>query len=233
MELTKMQENFFKDSKVRDEKGNLQICYHGTNSDFDTFTKISKGSGYWFSEDNEYALEHGKNLMEVYLNLKNPLDMTTIEGDNLLPKLLHECFEKETFEHLNEDTGVFSYKFRDFLKEKGYDGMIWDHNEKNTYVAFTSNQIKAVDNLYPTLAPNFKDNLTTLVHDFGEFPQGERIKIASALQEYQKVLSKEEFDRLLNVVAKDPDKSVREAVAKQGITKGLENDPSPNVREIV
>lgn len=93
--LTKEQQVFFKDSKVRDEQGRLLAVYHGTNADFTIFDSQQKGKnqlsylGYWFAEDKSVANEFaGKviegffentiektdtsKIMEVYLNLVNP-----------------------------------------------------------------------------------------------------------------------------------------------------------------
>ena len=42
--LSKEQQEYFKDSKIRDENGNILTMYHGTNSDFTIFdtNKIKK-----------------------------------------------------------------------------------------------------------------------------------------------------------------------------------------------
>ena len=37
-ELTKEQQEYFKDSKVRDDEGNLKVMYHGTDADFNIFS---------------------------------------------------------------------------------------------------------------------------------------------------------------------------------------------------
>ena len=58
--LSPEQEAFFKDSKIRDENGNLKTVYHGTKSDFDEFNRRKIGSatdpgmygaGFYFSDD--------------------------------------------------------------------------------------------------------------------------------------------------------------------------------------
>ena len=36
-QLTKEQQKFFRDSKVRDEDGNLRVVYHGSSEDFTVF----------------------------------------------------------------------------------------------------------------------------------------------------------------------------------------------------
>lgn len=92
--LSKEQIEFFKDSKVRDENGNLKVVYHGTpNGNFNTF-RISDGThsslmaqygaGYYFDANKDSAKrytqnvnktvgKHNPKVFEVYLNIKNPL----------------------------------------------------------------------------------------------------------------------------------------------------------------
>lgn len=139
-ELTKQQQEYFKDSKVRDENGNLLEVYHGTNADFNTYNNIKTEPGYWFTENKEYASEHGKNIKSQYLKLTNPI--TDID---LMWSLAEEKFGKNVTEKQ-----MLSNDFKQFLIEKGYDGMVWDHSGANTYIAFYPNQIKNIDNTNPT-----------------------------------------------------------------------------------
>ena len=72
-ELSKAQADFFRDSKVRDENGNLKPVYHGTYEDFSVFD-ISKtsvtnafGSGHYFTSkqsdaQNNYASSEGADV---------------------------------------------------------------------------------------------------------------------------------------------------------------------------
>ena len=79
-ELSKEQQEYFADSKVRDENGNLLVVRHGTNADFNIFdfSKAGKngaaeGYGFYFSDDPEITEKYGKNQKEVYLDIKKPL----------------------------------------------------------------------------------------------------------------------------------------------------------------
>ncbi len=76
-------ENFkkwFGDSKVVKNNGKPQICYHATNYDFNEFDKNkigtnlfnAYGKGFYFTTSRSYANGFGKNLMKVYLSIKNP-----------------------------------------------------------------------------------------------------------------------------------------------------------------
>lgn len=81
--LSKEQQEFFKDSKVRDENGNLLVMYHGTNNEnfytFD-FNKIRGvgmyGKGFYFSDSETFSHNYGGRVIKAYLNLKNPLITT-------------------------------------------------------------------------------------------------------------------------------------------------------------
>ena len=84
--LTKEQSDYFKDSKMRDENGNLKVMYHGTpNGNFTVFK-----DGTYFTENKWYAdlyqnpgassISTGKvatnpKPFEVYLDIKKPFDI--------------------------------------------------------------------------------------------------------------------------------------------------------------
>lgn len=131
----------FSKSKIKDKRGNLLKLYHGTDADFREFGNVKTEPGYWFTEDKSYALSHGNNLKTVNLNMVNPLDVTTVDGDNKMWEYAKDCFGKE---NVSEDE-IMSNKFRDYLIDKGYDGIIFDHSGKNTYIAFSPEQIKILD----------------------------------------------------------------------------------------
>src|SRR5690606_21933362 len=72
-ELTVEQAKYFKDSKVRDELGNLLVVYHGTTWDFNIFDKSRTnvendfGQGFYFTNvdydaENNYSSEDGIDL---------------------------------------------------------------------------------------------------------------------------------------------------------------------------
>lgn len=77
-ELSEQQQNFFQDSKIRNEDGKLKVMYHGSPNDFTVFDKKKArssgyyGKGFYFSDSESYANTYGRNY-KVYLNIKNPL----------------------------------------------------------------------------------------------------------------------------------------------------------------
>ena len=157
-ELTKEQQERFKDSKVRDENGNLLTVYHGTNYDFTIFDKefIGKntnnegifGKGFYFTEkksladgynrkDGKVAKDGSGKTMELYLDMKNPFYWNDIDT-------------KEKMEAFIEETGMPKYvlrwnntlknqmapivdikaerKFSEVLQANGYDGIIYKYD---------------------------------------------------------------------------------------------------------
>jgi hypothetical protein len=101
-------------SKVVDENGEPMVVYHGTNKKwwinnkfiFDpkleghiTETKRGNYGGIYFSSNKNVAISYGKNIVEVFLNIKEP---TVIKGKNKYIQDVYNCEEKE-IGCLNED----------------------------------------------------------------------------------------------------------------------------------
>ena len=81
-ELTKEQNQYFKNSIVRNPYGNLLVVYHGTTSDFTTFdhkfmgkSGSSYGYGFYFTNNIETAKSYG-NVEPYYLNITKILSST-------------------------------------------------------------------------------------------------------------------------------------------------------------
>ena len=87
-QLSDEQREYFKDSVVRDESGNLKVMYHGTSRGgfnvFDTYGSNYGlfGTGSYFTDSKTIGESYtkkgkGKNpqVYEAYLNIKNPIDM--------------------------------------------------------------------------------------------------------------------------------------------------------------
>ncbi|MBE6965532.1 MAG: hypothetical protein E7441_05800 [Ruminococcaceae bacterium] len=81
-ELTQEQAEYFKDSKARDEDGNLLVMYHQTGDDFTVFDVKKEGAGtsdnqtpfgiFMKTSDADIGLQ-GKKQMMLYANITNPL----------------------------------------------------------------------------------------------------------------------------------------------------------------
>ena len=190
-ELSKEQQEFFKDSKVRDEDGNLQVVYNGVKDEYNgepidhgfTYKFLSESLmnkdkpnrfGFFFTDSkktaDDYSMTWRSKLQsmqigrvnEVYLNIKNPLDLRPLGLSSS---------EKDFF-HFLEQNGVITYRSRyksDYkpvwrrfdvdgeslrrqIEAAGYDGVVFhDYGEnEGTYVAFSSEQVKLTTNKAPT-----------------------------------------------------------------------------------
>ena len=132
-------------SKVVDENGKPKVVLHGTpNTNFYEFKeeKIGSsndpgwlGSGFYFYGNNpKYASQYanGGRVMEVYLNIRNPYYATA-----------------EDIERLAEaNSAEASREFREELEAEGYDGVYYNGDFNEEWVAFYPNQIKsATDNI--------------------------------------------------------------------------------------
>ncbi|MBO5480152.1 MAG: hypothetical protein J6A63_03065, partial [Clostridia bacterium] len=165
--LSAAQQDYFKDSKVRDDKGRLLTVYHGSpKAGFTEFTTELEGA--YFTADKNYATEYAKGdkkgVYAVYLNIKKPFDTREPAA--------RKIFEKEFYGQwgngapltarglLDWTDGADMY---DFIQEKGYDydGIIIDEggtpdgkggvrDRGISYVAFHKNQIKNTTNVKPT-----------------------------------------------------------------------------------
>lgn len=90
--LTKEQQEYFKDSKARDENGNLLEVYHGTSDDFAEFDISYLGSasgdvgflgdGFYFATHKGEAKYYGNKIMNGYVNIKNPYNIQDLSKYN-------------------------------------------------------------------------------------------------------------------------------------------------------
>ena len=195
--LSKEQQEFFKDSKVRDENGNLLVIYNGVKDEYNgeaidygfTYKFLNESLqnkdkpnrfGFFFTDNKETANDYSMSwktklqkmqigrVNEVYLNIKNPLDLRSLGLSS----------SEKDFYYLLEQNGVITYRSRyksDYkpvwrrfdndgeslrrqIESAGYDGVVFhDYGENEaTYVAFDSDQIKLTSNKTPTKNPDIR-----------------------------------------------------------------------------
>lgn len=170
--LTQQQAEYFKNSKVRDENGNLLKVYHGTTENFTVFDK-TKGranmdiQGMFFSPLEIEAKDYGSNVNAYYINITNPAS----------ERMGYMALRK--FQGQN-NAGV---KAREYLESLGYDGV---NNNNEEYIAFNSNQIKLADNLTPSENEDIRFSRDV---NIDEFDETEYTNVKLSKTEYNKLYS--------------------------------------------
>ena len=126
--LSEEQQDYFKDSVVRDENGNLKVMYHGTSQGghtvFDTYGSNYGlfGAGSYFTDSKSIAESYTKKgkgnspqVYESYLNITNPMDM----GAQADPAVWQKAFPDASFPEsgTNED---FYRAMEDYFEDNEY-----------------------------------------------------------------------------------------------------------------
>ena len=159
--LTEAQREYFADSKVLDENGNLLALYHGTpkeNGEFYVFDNnkakrkggfgfASSGKGFYFTTKREAAeiyTRSGGRLLSVYVDIKNPY---IVNGD-----IKEQISNDFGIDPLN----VYLQEVRRILSSNGYDGIIQGRGDAQIVVAYYPEQIKLTSNKNPTADPDVR-----------------------------------------------------------------------------
>ena len=181
--LSNEQAEFFKDSKARDENGNLKVVYHGTrNADFTVF----KQTATYFTDNKEMADSYSPNgdMYEGYVNITKPYEIdaqgekwSKIPIDDATRKFLQE-YGSSVF----KEDGTWRTSPADIVSaieeavdngDMDYDGIIIrniddtgsyykgkDSHLATDYIVFNSNQFKNTDNKAPTSDPDIRYSLS-------------------------------------------------------------------------
>lgn len=137
-------------SKVVNADGTPKVMYHGTNAEFTVFDRAQGkkkvhlnvfGDGNYFTALREGASRYGANVVEAYLDIKNPY--VKKDGFNTVADQIASEFGIARDSIKGSDVSSF-------LRQRGYDGVVmYDGNGEIVIAnAFSSNQIKsAADNV--------------------------------------------------------------------------------------
>ena len=138
-ELSKQQQEYFKDSKVVDENGNLKVMYHGTETPGFTTFNPSNRKGYSdnynaiFLTDNKDVADtytNNKGVYPLYVNAENPY-VVDVKG--------------QTFH--NWSVKNYDKKYTNIQLEPSSEGQLFamwheDDNPKMKYGTFTKEELK-------------------------------------------------------------------------------------------
>lgn len=202
--LTTAQKDYFKDSKIRDKDGNLMVCQHGAAKDFAMFSSDmikednKLGYGFYFTAGKDLALDWNVKI-KAYIDLKNPMTDTSdlLKGEKFNEfcremKISATCISKMASRGHNTDLDKYQDLCNDFKGSKsallhymkeivGVDG-IYSEN-RGTVVAFIPNQIKSIDNKYPTPDMYFKDNTAQyLKTNFQKLSVAEHLELSKKIK---------------------------------------------------
>ena len=158
--LSAQQAEFFKNSRVRNEDGELLPVYHATYNDFTVFDRSRLGEntegnatdegfertaklGFWFNTRDLSKDSFGTRSEKVYLNIANPMEYDSLEA---LAGALREVDSETLLQR---------------LRAEGYDGIVLRDEEfgGTSYVAFDPNQIKRTTNEAPSASPDIRFSL--------------------------------------------------------------------------
>lgn len=176
--LSKEQEIFFKNSKVRDSQGKLLVCYHGSNYNF---TEFSNKKVYWFTSSEDISKSYRSNTGFDYAVYLNITDMFTYDcKGNVWSRVemseeLLDIFNKQGLDTYYNRNGKYYCTTTDIVKAvyglQEYNGVCLEsvadqgayfHGKiqnpvGNDYIVFNSNQIKSISNKTPTKSNNINE----------------------------------------------------------------------------
>lgn len=126
---TKEQEEYFKDSVVRDENGKLKVMYHGTSKGghtvFDPYGASKYGLfgvGSYFTDNKSVAESYtekgkgnNKQIYETYLNITNPIDMDAQAN----PEAWKKAFPEADFPESGTNESFYR-AMEEYFSDQGY-----------------------------------------------------------------------------------------------------------------
>lgn len=174
MELSPEQQEFFKDSVVRDKDGNLMPVFHTTNTNkrIDIFN--ADNGMVWVTPNKMYSTGFAGNgynpdrTYELYANIKNPVYVGNIDpaiNDETIEKLsAYTGVDEETLLAIAEKYDARniwkitnSKDFKELMQAKGYDGIeAREGGGQVSFAAFSPEQVKRAGNLKPTSNPDIR-----------------------------------------------------------------------------
>ena len=175
--LSAEQKEYFKDSVVRDENGNLKVMYHGTpNGDYTIFK-----DGTYFTDNKEYAdryqnpgassIRTGKvasnpKTFAVYLDIKKPFDIKDaearriyiddyIKGGNAMG--INPYLSDAEYAKIKTIDWTEGEDLREFLIDNGYDydGLVLDEGADGGY----GDEVKSRGTSYVIFKPEQAKNI--------------------------------------------------------------------------
>ena len=156
-------------SKIRNRKGQLIVCYHGTNAQFDEFKEdfISNasgnigwfGKGFYFTNSLKLAQSYGSIQRKCYLNITRPFVYSS--EDSIWELVSHNIEYRsyngrlQPYAYLDDPEPIEN--FTNAIKELGYDGVKFSYkqakyrpnvsgaSDATEFVCFSPSQVYFID----------------------------------------------------------------------------------------
>ena len=143
-------------SKVVDENGEPLVVYHGSRTSFEEFDsgvrkihfRPSALDGFWFTSNKNNAQLFGENLMELFLNIKNPIDFD-VQDMQSIRNVVDGFMDMNYFNYKkglikNSD---LTQSLKNRIYKNNNDGVIYRNMKDmilaDNFQAFEANQIKS------------------------------------------------------------------------------------------
>lgn len=247
-------------SKVVDANGEPLVVYHGTNAkNITEFSRDKMGSGgakknkgvnlygdgFYFAKDYYTAQQYGKNVIEVFLNIRNPAPndlMLTPDNDGIEGSVpgskIYVTFDPEQAKSATDNVGTYNREDADILREpivtmprgRGYDGysmsvnarLAYDRGEKPLSKWTKSSFVDAIKEINPNISVS-RLNVETLRKDFlthtGWHHTSKQYNITNFYginEDYVKSLTQEDVNAIEIVKPKRQNK-LEKAIAKKEV----------------
>ena len=180
--LSSQQQEYFKDSSIRDDNGKLLALYHGTTY-FGEITQFRKGKSGWLgpgiyltsrkADAQRYANAIGEGngtVYELYANAKNPLVVSSADPAQDILRAIYgtdTVFQRRSANQGNA-TSILTAADIKKLQSKGYDGIRWNYANSTEVSVFSPEQVKRTDNTSPTSSRDIRYSIDTEYMDLAE-----------------------------------------------------------------
>lgn len=149
--LSAEQQKYFAESKVKDDNGNLQVVYHGTNNEFFTFDKDRVGqgtdqfgAGYYFTTSKDGAERYGNRVISGYLNITKPFDITmTRSGGGIDQFYSQPVTQSQAYKILKMHPDLYS---ADDSPLGNYSEAFWTEGATESVIREVASQMKEIGN---------------------------------------------------------------------------------------
>ena len=155
--LSQEQQDYFRDSVIRDDQGRLMVMYHGTRNG--GFTIFDGGKDYFCFTNNRryaYAFEGRKGNGQLY-----PATRADIEAGLISPQM-YEVYLNVTNpfiaeQDVVEDALYWDRSLAQQLRDRGYDALMME--DMSQVIVLSPEQIKNVTNKTPTDDPDIRRSI--------------------------------------------------------------------------